>query len=114
MKAIQRTASCSRYADSVVHSGVARWVEVASDASLDAAGQIQQIFNQIDQALANWGIGRESLLEVLIFLEHLDDVPVLNAAWDSWIDSQNPPIRACVGAKLQAGLLAEFIIHAAV
>jgi hypothetical protein len=39
---------------------------------------------------------------------------VLNSAWDSWIDSQHPPIRACVGARLQAGLLAEFIIHAAV
>lgn len=114
MTAIQRSVSCSRYADSVVHLGVARWVEVASDASLDAAGQIQQILNQIDQALAHWGVNRGNLLEVLIFLENLDDVPTLNAAWDSWIDSQNPPIRACVGVRLQAGLLAEFVIKAAV
>lgn len=111
---IQRRVNSARFADLVVHANVARWVEVAQDASQDVVGQIQQILTQIDQMLVDLGGQRSDLLEVIIYLADLQDVPALNAAWDEWIDSQHPPSRACVGVQLQGSLRAEFIVRAAV
>ena len=78
------------------------------------AEQLRQIFSQIDQTLNGLGADKSALLEVVIYLADLQDVQVLNALWDAWVDRQHPPIRACVGVDLQAGYLAEFILQAAV
>ncbi len=114
MPPIFRKFSSPRYADLVVYNGVARWVEVASDSSQDAASQIHQIFQQMEAMLVEIGARKSDLLEVLIFLSNLDDVGILNAAWDAWIDTENPPSRACVGVQLQGSLKAEFVIQVAV
>lgn len=114
MSNIQRRVSSSRYADLVVHQGVARWVEVANDSTADSAGQISQILNQIDAMLDSLQIQKSDLLEIVIYLSDLEDVSILNAQWDVWIDATNPPSRACVGVKLQGSLKAEFIVCAAV
>jgi enamine deaminase RidA (YjgF/YER057c/UK114 family) len=111
---IRRRVNSTRFADLVVHAHVARWVEVANDASQDTVGQIEQILSQIDQMLTDLGCERSHLLEVQIFLADLQDVPSLNAAWDAWVDSKNPPSRICVGVQLQGSLKAEFIVRAAV
>jgi enamine deaminase RidA (YjgF/YER057c/UK114 family) len=113
-QSIQRRVNSTRFADLVVYANVARWVEVANDASQDTVGQIEQILSQIDSMLADLGCQRSSLLEVIIYLADLQDVPALNTAWDAWIDPQHPPSRACVGVQLQGSLKAEFILRAAV
>lgn len=114
MAPIFRKVSSPRYADLVVHNGVARWVEVAADSSQDSSGQIHQIFQQMETMLVEIGARKSDLLEVLIYLANLDDVRILNEAWDAWIDRENPPSRACVGVQLQGSLMAEFIIQASV
>jgi len=43
MNGIRRFGNSQRWADIVVHRGVAHWVEVAEDTSLDARGQIGQV-----------------------------------------------------------------------
>ena len=113
MNKIRRQVSSPRYADLVVYQGVARWVEVANDSSVGSADQIAQILLQIDNMLQELGSTKSDLLEVIIYLSDLADVPALNAAWDAWIDPKNPPSRACVGVALQGNLKAEFIIRAA-
>lgn len=114
MAPIFRKFSSPRYADLVVHNGVARWVEVAADSSQDTAGQIHQIFHQMETMLVEIGARKSDFLEVLIFLSDLEDVGFLNTAWDAWIDPENPPSRACVGVRLQGSLRAEFVIQVAV
>lgn len=114
MASIFRKLSSPRYADLVVYNGVARWVEVASDSSQDTASQIHQIFDQMEAMLAEVGARKSDLLEVQIFLSNLEDVGILNTAWDAWIDTKNPPSRACVGVQLQGSLKAEFLIQVAV
>ncbi|MGV2337188.1 MAG UNVERIFIED_CONTAM: hypothetical protein LVR18_24875 [Planctomycetaceae bacterium] len=49
---IRRIGESRRWADIVIHQGIARWVEVASDLSAPAATQIQQVLAQIDETLA--------------------------------------------------------------
>ena len=114
LKPIDRRSTCQRWADVVIYRGEARWVEVANDPSLDAAGQIAQVFEQMDAMLEKIGSSKSRLLEVLIFLADLNHVPILNGLWDEWVEPGQPPIRACVQVGLQNQYLAEFIIRAAV
>ena len=113
MNEIVRLGNSRRWSDVVIHSGIARWVEVAEDSSGDARSQIAQVLRQIDATLAQVGSDHTRLLEVLIFLADLNDAPVLNELWDDWVPAGNPPIRACVQAGLSAGYHVEMLISAA-
>jgi enamine deaminase RidA (YjgF/YER057c/UK114 family) len=114
MNEILRIGQSRRWSDVVIHAGVARWVEVAEDATADARGQIQQVLNQINTTLTQISSDRTRLLEVLIFLADLSDAAVLNELWDQWVPEKHPPIRACVQAGLGAGLRVEMVVTAAV
>lgn len=114
MSSITRLGTSRRWSDVVIHAGVARWVEVAEDASLDARGQIAQVLMQLDATLEQIHSDRGHLLEVLIFLADLADAPVLNELWDAWVPAGEAPIRACVQAGRSAGLSVEMVIAAAV
>jgi len=113
MSQITRLGVSRRWSDVVIHNGVAYWVEVASDTSQDAAGQVSQVLKQIDGTLAEIGSSRLDLLEVLIYLADLDDAAALNEHWDVWIPAGHAPVRACVGATLSPGCLVEMVITAA-
>lgn len=114
MSSITRLGAGRRWSDVVIFGGIARWVEVADDASLDARGQMQQIFDQIDATLARVNSRRERLLEVTIFLSDLSDASTLNTLWDAWVVAGQAPIRACVQAGLSGTYRVEMIIYAAV
>jgi len=114
MSTITRLGTSPRWSDVVIHGGVARWVEVAEDASQDARGQIAQVLSQIDATLAPIRSNRRQILEVLIFLADLGDAPALNELWDGWVPAGHLPIRACVQAGLSGGCRVEMLITAAV
>jgi enamine deaminase RidA (YjgF/YER057c/UK114 family) len=111
---IRRYGTSRRWADVVVHRGVARWVEVAEDASRDARGQIAQVLAQVDATLEAIGSDRTRLLEVLVFLATGSDSETLNELWDAWVPAGHPPVRAMVQAGLSPGLKVEFVVTAAV
>src|SRR5262245_57417194 len=113
MNQIVRLGNSRRWSDVVIHAGVARWVEVAEDASADAPSQIAQVLRQIDATLAQMGSDNTRLLEILIFLADLNDVRILNELWDSWVPQASPPIRACVQAGLAPGYRVEMLVTAA-
>jgi enamine deaminase RidA (YjgF/YER057c/UK114 family) len=114
MSDIVRLGTSRRWSDVVIHAGVARWVEVAEDTSGDARSQIDQVLRQIDTTLAQVGSDSTRLLDVLIFLADLKDVPTLNEAWDAWVPQGAPPIRVCVQAGLAAGCRVEMLVTAVV
>lgn len=114
MSDIVRLGNSRRWSDVVIHSGTARWVEVAEDASGDARSQIAQVLQQIDATLVQVDSDKTRLLEVLIFLADLKDAPILNELWDHWVLPGHPPIRACVQAGLAVGLRVEMLVTAAV
>lgn len=114
MATIIRLGTSPRWSDVVIHAGVARWVEVAADPAHDARGQIGQVLQQIDATLQQLGSDRTQLLEVVIFLADLANVPALNEHWDRWVSRGHAPIRACVRAGLAAGYHVEMLVTAAV
>jgi enamine deaminase RidA (YjgF/YER057c/UK114 family) len=112
MSEIVRIGNSRRWSDVVIHGGVARWVEVAEDHAADARGQIEQVLRQIDATLAQVGSDPTRLLEVLIFLADLNDVPILNELWDDWVPPGHAPIRACVQAGLATGYRVDMLVMA--
>jgi enamine deaminase RidA (YjgF/YER057c/UK114 family) len=111
---IQRYGNSRRWADVVVHRGVAYWAEVAEDMSLDARGQIAQVLAQIDATLQSVGSDRTQLLQVLISIADLSDAPVLNERWDAWVPAGHAPVRAMVQAGLGTSCKVEMVVTAAV
>ncbi|MEZ6126595.1 MAG: RidA family protein [Planctomycetaceae bacterium] len=111
---IRRLGTALRWADVVIHAGVARWVEVPGDVSDDFSGQVRQVFQQIDGTLQELGTGRDALLQVLIYVADLSHVDQLNTIWDAWVIPGSAPVRACVQAGLGKQCLIEMIITAAV
>jgi len=58
--------------------------------------QTQGILAQIDALLRDAGTDKSQLISATIWLCSMDDFADMNAVWDSWIDTANPPARACV------------------
>ena len=98
----------------VVHRGVAHWVEVAEDMSLDARGQIAQVLAEIDLTLETIKSDRTRLLQVLVSIADLNDGPILNELWDAWVPAAHPPVRAMVQVGLGKACKVEMVVTAAV
>ena len=110
----RRYGTGTRWADMVVHRGVAYWVEVADDRTCDARGQIAQVLAQIDATLQAVGSDRTRLIQVLIYLADLAAGPTLDELWDRWVPAGHPPVRATVQAGLGTGCQVEMVVTAAV
>ena len=114
MSEIQRYGSSTRWADVVVHRGVAHWVEVAEDMSLDTRGQIAQVLAQIDATLETIKSDRTRLLQVLVYIADEHDAGILNELWDAWVPAGHPPVRAMVQVGLGKACKVEMVVTAAV
>lgn len=114
MSEIQRYGDSKRWADVLVHRGVAHWVEVAEDISLDARGQIAQVLAQIDATLETIRSDRTRLLQVLVFIAAETDGAILNDLWDAWVPAGHPPVRAMVQVGLGKTCKVEMVVTAAV
>lgn len=89
------------HGDTVYLSGL-----TADDTSADVAGQTKQILDKIDALLAEANTDKRRLLKATIWLADITGFDAMNGVWDAWIDGQDPPVRACVEAKLAFPALA--------
>lgn len=55
---------------------------------------------QLDDTLAQAGSSKAKLVSVTIYLADIAGFDAMNQAWDAWVDSENPPARATVEARL--------------
>lgn len=114
MSSIQRYGITRRWSDVVTYAGLAYFVEVPDDPTLDAAKQFEQVFRQVEERLAKLGSGLERLLQVIVYLPHPADLATFNAMWDQWIPEGHAPSRACLHTQLAApGYRVELVITAA-
>lgn len=111
---IQRYGGSRRWADVVVHRGVAHWVEVAEDTSAEIEGQSRQVLAQIDATLVTLHSDRTKLLQVLVYLADRADAATFDEIWDAWVPEGHPPVRAVVQAGLGSRCRVEVVVMAAV
>jgi enamine deaminase RidA (YjgF/YER057c/UK114 family) len=80
-------------------------VYLAGQVAQDAAGrsvaeQTKDILKIIDGLLTEAGTDKSKLLTAQIWLADIATFDEMNGVWDAWVAPGNPPVRACVEAKL--------------
>ena len=66
----------------------------------DIAAQAEQSCKNVKAVIEAGGSDISKVFKTTCFLADMADYAQLNQAWDEWVDSQNPPSRATVEAKL--------------
>ena len=99
----------------VVHHGLLYTSGVVADPGGDVTTQTRQVLERLDELLAMGGTDRTRILSAQVWLADMADFGAHNAVWDAWVDPDNPPVRACVGAQLyDPAVLVEIRVIAAV
>lgn len=93
-----RAASLVVYGSSVETSGL---VATKSD-SVDIRAQTRSVLEQAENLFEAAGLCKADITRVQIWLSNMDDFSAMNEVYDEWVDKNNPPVRACVGAALAA------------
>jgi enamine deaminase RidA (YjgF/YER057c/UK114 family) len=97
----------------VRHAGLVFTVATATTKSAALYDQAREALAEIAAALTACGSSKARILTATIYLADIAAKAELNRAWDAWVDRENPPQRACIGAALEAGDLVEIMIIAA-
>ncbi len=98
---IERHEKNPRAARAVVYAGTVYLAGmVAEEAFLEVGEQARQILEQMERRLESVGSDKARLLSVTIYLADMRRFDELNAVWDTWLDLENPPARACVEARM--------------
>jgi enamine deaminase RidA (YjgF/YER057c/UK114 family) len=58
------------------------------------------VLGKIEAILKAAGSDKSKILMANVWLPHIADFPLMNAAWDAWVDKANMPARATVETRL--------------
>lgn len=98
---IQRIQTNNRMSQAVVANGFIFLAgQVATDTSLDVAGQTRQILDKIDALLAETGSDKTKIVQATIWLADHKTFADMNGVWDAWVPAGHAPARACVESAL--------------
>lgn len=99
---IERIGKAARWSDAVAVNGLVFLAGHVAEATRGQSvrEQTADVLTQIDETLAEAGSSKAKLVSVTIYLADIAGFDEMNQAWDAWIDSDNPPARATVEARL--------------
>lgn len=98
---IKRYKTGPRMAQAVVYNGAVHIAgQVADNRKGGIAEQTRDVLAKIEALLKEAGADKSKLVAVNVFLPQIGDFDAMNEIYDAWIDSANPPARACVEARL--------------
>ena len=112
---IERIEVGPRMSQAVVHDGrVYTAGIVADDPQPSVGGQTRQILAKIDRLLAAAGSDKSRVLKANIWLADIAGFAEMNAVWDAWVPTGQPPVRATVESRLAGPeYLVEIMVEAA-
>ncbi|WP_185984520.1 RidA family protein [Aureimonas mangrovi] len=91
----KRMSQAVRAGDTIYLAG-----QVADDAKGSLEAQTREVLAKIDALLAEAGADKSALVAVNVFLPNIADFDAMNVIYDAWVDTANPPARACIEARL--------------
>ena len=97
----------------VIHDGIVYTVAVSPDKSPSVYTQTQRALEALTRTLGEAGSNKSRILTATVYLTDMSKKDEMNRAWDEWVDRENPPQRACIGANLEGADLVEIVIQAA-
>jgi enamine deaminase RidA (YjgF/YER057c/UK114 family) len=97
----------------VVHGDLVFTVAVAPDPVASSMyEQSAKALARIDESLALCGSHKSKILTAIVYIADMKQKSEMNRAWDEWVDKGNPPMRACIGAELEAPHIVEILVTA--
>ena len=97
---IKRLNPTPRWSDATSYNGIAHFVEVPEDTSVDMEAQIKQILRQADFTLAKINSNKANLLSATIYITDLANLSLVNQHWEAWLPLNAAPSRACLKVGL--------------
>ncbi|SAL06790.1 endoribonuclease L-PSP [Caballeronia calidae] len=89
--------------------------QTASDLSAGVAAQVREALGKVDRILVEAGSDRTKVLSAMLWIKNMADFKEMNAEWDQWVDSENPPVRCCGALEMaDPRMLFEVVITAAI
>ncbi|WP_282610068.1 RidA family protein [Pelagibius sp. Alg239-R121] len=112
---IRRLESGPRMSQAVIHNGTVYLAGQVGAPGQSVTAQTTAILESIDRLLGEAGSSKARILQATIWLDSMNDFAEMNAVWDAWVDSANPPARAAGESRLaKPDFKVEIIIVAAV
>jgi enamine deaminase RidA (YjgF/YER057c/UK114 family) len=68
---------------------------------------------RIDESLALCGSDKSKILSAIVYITDMKRKNEMNRAWDEWVNTGNPPMRACIGVDLEPPHIVEIVVTAA-
>jgi enamine deaminase RidA (YjgF/YER057c/UK114 family) len=97
----------------VVHDDLVLTVAVAPDpVTASMYEQSVKALARIDESLALCGTDKSKILSAIVYITDIKRKAEMNRAWDEWVDTKNPPMRACIGVDLEPPHIVEIVITA--
>ena len=88
-------------------------VAVAPDpVTPDYYEQTVKVLARIDESLALCGTDKSKILSAIVYITDIKRKGEMNRAWDEWVDTKNPPMRACLGVSLEPPHIVEIVVTA--
>ena len=98
----------------VVYDDLVLTVAVAPDpVSPSMYEQSKKALARIDESLALSGTDKGKILSAIVYITDMSRKSEMNRAWDEWVDTANPPMRACIGVDLEPPHIVEIVVTAA-
>ena len=97
----------------VVHDDLVLTVAVAPDpVTASMYEQTARALARIDESLALCGSDKSKILSAIVYIADMKLKGEMNRAWDEWVDTRNPPMRACLGVVLEPPHIVEIVVTA--
>src|SRR3954465_5864236 len=97
----------------VVHGDLIQTVAVAPDpVTPSMSEQSVKALARIDESLALCGSDKSKILSAIVYISDMKRKGEMNRAWDEWVDTSTPPMRACLGVELEAPHIVEIVVTA--
>ena len=97
----------------VVHDDLVMTVAVAPDPVTSSMyEQSARALARIDESLAQCGSDKSKILSAIVYIADMKLKGEMNRAWDEWVDTKNPPMRACLGVDLEPPHIVEIVVTA--
>jgi enamine deaminase RidA (YjgF/YER057c/UK114 family) len=97
----------------VAHDDLVFTVAVAPDpVSSSMYEQSAKALARIDESLALCGTDKSKILSAIVYIADIKQKSEMNRAWDAWVDTKNPPMRACIGVDLEPPHIVEIVVTA--
>ena len=98
----------------VIHDNLVFTVAVAPDpVTASMYEQSVKALERIDESLALCGSDKSKILTAIVYIADMKRKGEMNRAWDEWVDTKNPPMRACIGVDLEQPHIVEIVVTAA-